>query len=181
MKKLNEIKIYDNLNQIEKARLLFKAMKTQDGNTFDKLLSSGDQQRWVVRNHEARIFLDNMVILALSWGVAYWKNQSSIGGNVALTQTKDDTRANEALINFKEHLILNEAYLILLDRLENDYGLSKQSILTLANVSPETSASKEFAEIMPNDTDLLEHAVTALYEQYSQMLDTGEQQRTITA
>ncbi len=172
LKKLNETKIYDNLEQVEKARLLFKAIKDQDGNTFDKIQSSGEQQRWIVRNHEARLLLDNMVILALSWGIGYWKNQSSMAGSLALTQSKDDTRVIKAQSSFKTDLILNEAYLILLDRLESDYGLSKLSILELANVSLETSASNDFAELIPNDEGLLENTVTTLYEQYSQMLNT---------
>lgn len=171
VKKLNEAKIYDNLEQIEKARLLFKAIKYQDGNTFDKIQSSGEQQRWIVRNHEARLLLDNMVVVALSWGIAYWKNQSSMRGNLALIQCKDDTRATKAQSSFKADLILNEAYLILLDRLEDDYGLSRLSILELAN-APETSASNDFAELIPNDEDLLENTVTTLYEQYSQILNT---------
>lgn len=172
MKKLNEEKIYDNLKQPEKAKLLFQIINNQDTNTFNKILSSGEQKMWSVRNHEARLSLDNMVILAMTWGIAYWQNQSRIGGNVALLQSKDEARAIEAQRNFKEHVIANEAYLIVLDRLENDYGLSKLSISKLANVSPEFTASKDFAEIMPNDTDLLEQAVTTLYDQYSQMFNT---------
>ena len=173
-KKLNETKIYDNLEQIEKARLLFKTMKNQDSNTFDKLLNSGERQSWTVRNHEARLFLDSMVQVSLAWGVAYWKNQACMSGSLAGTQSKDNDYAFKALKNFKEYLILNEAYLNLLDRLESDYGLSKLSVLELANVSPETSASNDFAELVPNDKGLLESTITALYEQYIQMLDTGE-------
>jgi len=168
LKKINETKIYDNLEQPEKARLLFKAMKDQNGNTFDKLLNSGESQSWTVRNHEARIFFDSMVHVSLAWGVAYWKNQARMSGSLAVTQSQNEERATKAQGSFKECLILNEAYLIVLDRLEKDYGLLKDIVLVLASVDKNTELSKEFGEIMQDD--MLETAVNTLYEQYEPLL-----------
>lgn len=172
LKKLNETKIYDNLTQPEKAQLLFKAIPEQDDTTFDKVVSSGESQSWIVRNHEARGLLNTMVDVALCWGVEYWHNQAKMAINLALTQSPKTDKYNEAMQEFKSLLILNESYLLVLDRLEADYGLSKQTVFNLCKVSIDLSPYEDFkSEMLPNSEQLLDDAVNHLYHNFSRVIN----------
>ena len=171
-KNLNETKIYDNLKQAEKAKLMFKAMKNEDGNTFDKLISSGESERWIVRNHGAREMLGTLTDVALCWGVEYWRNQALMVGNLALSKSEDNEDQLESLQTFKSLQILNEAYLVTLDRLEADYGLDKETVFNLAKVSPDVSAYGDFkTEIMPDHQELFDSTVDELHSRFSKLIN----------
>ena len=172
MKKLNETKIYDNLSQIEKAELMFKAIKNEDGNTFDKLISSGENERWLVRNHGAREILGILIDVALCWGVEYWRNQALMVGNLALSKSEDNEDQLESLQTFKSLQILNEGYLAILDRLEADYGLDKETVFNLSKVNPNVSAYGDFkTEIMPDHQELFGSTVDELYSRFSKLIN----------
>jgi len=171
LKKLNETKIYDNLTQPEKAQLLFKAIPEQDGSTFDKVINSGERKSWTVRNHKARQDLENMMLVALCWGVDYWKNQATMGGELAISQSKNIEKADQAMVSFVESLIANHAYILILDKLEVEHGLDKKTVLSLSGVGCKGVTRESFAKVMPNNTKLLEQAEQTLYERYSKTLN----------
>ena len=172
-KKLNETKIYDNLTQIEKAKLMFKAIKSRDDSTFDKLIGSGESQAWIIRNHGSNAMLEILTTVALSWGIAYWKNQSKMIGNLALTRSKECKNPEEALHGFKSLQILNKAYLVALDRLEADYGLDKDTVFNLVQI--EDSYSDLIGEIdetvPPREKKLFNDTVDHIYRNHARLID----------
>ena len=175
-KNLNERKIYAAMSQPEKARLLFQNLTNQDESEFQKIASSGKPQRWIVNNHEARLMADSLVMCALAWGIDYWTNQAQLGGFMAMTQTKDDAKSNEAMKDLKGALILNQAYLAVLNDLE-EKGLLKDVVLKLSGVTEDDNGAENFAEIMPDDLPLLNILTDRLYQKYSSHLTKFEEYR----
>ena len=171
-KKLNETKIYDNLKQIEKAKLMFKAIKSRDGNTFDKLIGSGESQAWIIRNHGANAMLEILTTVSLSWGVSYWKNQAKMIGNLALTRSKECKNPEEVLHTFKASQILSEAYLVALDRLEADYGLDKDTVFNLVKIEDSYSdLIGEIDETAPREKKLFDDTVDHIYRNHARLID----------
>jgi len=168
-KKINETRIYDNLTQTEKAILMFKELGNKNTNVFDKLLNSGEAESWTVRNHEARMMLDSLGLLSLFWGVEYWKNQTRLGAGYSLVHSKDRKAISESHKVLKECLLKNEALLIFLEQLEDDYGLSKETVLVLAGIDQDAIPIGEGIAVI-DEGEEIETLVNTLYINYSSFL-----------